>query len=87
MAVNCRAAPTVRLSADTGIMVMADSTGTGTITVKFTAGLVLLLNDADIADEPLAIPVAKPEAETLATVELELLHDTWEVISAFLPSE
>ncbi len=52
------------------------------ITVRFTEVLLIPEKDAMMVVFPTATPVAKPEAEMLATLLFMLIQVTWEVIFA-----
>jgi hypothetical protein len=75
--------PTVRLSGGDGEIAMEDNIATG----NFTGGLVTPDKDAVILVFPAAMPSAKPIADILATLVLELAQVTVEEISAVEPSE
>jgi hypothetical protein len=75
------------LAGDTGVIAIKESVGAGATTVRDRAVLVTPDKDAVILVVPTTTPVAKPEAEIVATLVSELVQFTWELMSAVELSE
>ncbi len=90
MAVNCRVALTAKLAGDAGVTAIEVKFAVwlaAANTVKGTAVLFIPDRDALMLVFPAATPVARPAAEIVATLVLELVQVTCEVIFAVVAFE